>query len=89
MANHKSAQKRIRRNDRRKVINGDRMSRIRTFMKKVVTAVDAGDVAAAETAFRAAQPELMRGVSKGLINKNTAARRLSSLSRRVKAIKTA
>jgi small subunit ribosomal protein S20 len=86
MANHKSAQKRIRRNDRRKVINGNRVSRIRTFVKKVLVAVDTGDKAVAETAYKNAQPEIMRGVSKGLIHKNTAARMMSRLSQKIKSI---
>lgn len=87
MANHKSAKKRIRRNERRAVINGDRMSRIRTFIKKVVTAVDGGDAAQAETALKAAQPEIYRGVAKGIMHKKTAARKMSRLSARVKALK--
>jgi small subunit ribosomal protein S20 len=85
MANHKSAEKRIRRNERRRVINGNRMSRIRTSIKKVVVAAEAGDKKAAEAAFLVAQPEIMRGVSKGLMKKNNAARRISSLSKMVKA----
>lgn len=89
MANHKSAQTRIRRNERRAVINGNRMSRIRTFIKKVVAAVEGGDVAQAEAALQAAQPELYRGVAKGVINKKTAARKMSRLSARIKALKTA
>lgn len=87
MANHKSAQKRIRRNERRRVINGDRMSRIRTFIKKVTLAAEAGDATGAQTAFQKAQPEIMRGVAKGLIHKNTAARKISSLSKLVKSAK--
>ena len=86
MANHKSAQKRIRRNARRDQINGARKSRIRTFVKKVELAIAAGDKPAAETAFRAAQPELHRGVNKGVLHRNTAGRKLSRLSARIKAI---
>ena len=86
MANHKSAEKRIRRNERRRVINGDRMSRIRTYVKKVFVAIESGDKAAAETAYKTAQPEIMRGVSKGLIHKNTAARQMSRLSQKIKSI---
>jgi len=87
MANHKSAETRIRRNARRTVINTERMSRIRTFVKKIVTAVEAGNAAEAEAAFKAAQPEVMRGVSKGVLHKNTASRKLSRLSAKIKALK--
>ena len=86
MAHHKSAKKRIRRNARRAEINRSRISRIRTFVKKVEVAITAGDKPAAETALRAAQPELHRGVNKGVLHRNTAARKLSRLSARVKAI---
>jgi small subunit ribosomal protein S20 len=89
MANHKSAKTRIRRNDRRAVINGNRMARIRTFLKKVMTALDSGDAKAADDALRAAQPELYRGVSKGVLKKQTVSRKMSRLSARVKALKTA
>lgn len=89
MANHKSAKTRIRRNERRAVINGNRMSRIRTFLKKVMTAIDSGDATAADDALRAAQPELYRGVSKGVLKKKTVSRKMSRLSARIKALKTA
>ncbi|MAI61917.1 MAG: 30S ribosomal protein S20 [Micavibrio sp. TMED27] len=89
MANHKSSKKRIRRNERRAEINGSRMSRIRTFVKKIESALNAGDAVAAEEAFKNAQPEVQRGVAKGIIHKNTAARRLSRLSTRIKTLKTA
>lgn len=89
MANHKSAKTRIRRNERRAVINGNRMSRIRTFLKRVMTAIDSGDATAADEALRAAQPELYRGVSKGVLKKKTVSRKMSRLSARVKALKTA
>lgn len=88
MANHASAKTRIRRNERRAVINGNRISRIRTFVKKVISAVEAGDAQAADTALRAAQPEIYRGVAKGVLKKQTAARQMSRLSARVKGIKT-
>ncbi len=87
MANHASALKRIRRNSRRAVINGARRNRIRTFIKKIELALDAGDAKAAEEAFRNAQPEIQRGVSKGILHKSTAARKISRLSARVKAAK--
>lgn len=87
MANHKSAEKRIRRNGKRAVINGNRVSRIRTFIKKVVMAIDSGDATAADTALKAAQPELYRGVAKGVMNKKTVARKMSRLSARIKTLK--
>ncbi len=89
MANHKSSKKRIRRNEKRATINGARMSRIRTFIKKVELALLAGDAKEAETALQAAQPEVSRGVSKGLLHKNTASRKISRLSSRIKALKKA
>ena len=86
MAHHKSAKKRIRRNDRRAAINRARISRIRTHVKNVELAVASGDKDAARTALKAAQPELHRGVTKGVLHKNTVARKLSRLSARVKAL---
>ena len=87
MANHESAKKRVRRNARRAKINGARMSRIRTSIKKVESAIEAKDSKAAETSYRLAQPEIARGVAKGILHKNTAARKLSRLSSAIKAIK--
>ena len=87
MANHASAKKRIRRNARRAVINGDRTSRIRTSVKKVEAALAAGDVKKAETALKAVQPELDRGVAKGVLPKKTASRKLSRLNAKLKALK--
>jgi small subunit ribosomal protein S20 len=84
MAQHKSAKTRIRRNARRAVINKNRIARIRTSVKKVETALAAGDVAAAQEAFAAAQPELHRGVTKGVLHRNTAARKISRLAKRIK-----
>ena len=86
MAHHKSAQKRIRRNARRAEINGARISRIRTFVKKVEVAITSGDKAAAEAAFKQAEPEMHRGVTKGVLHRNTAARKISRLSKRVRAL---
>jgi small subunit ribosomal protein S20 len=86
MANTPQARKRIRRNDRRAEINGARVSRIRTFVKKVEAALDAGDKAAATVALAAAQPELARGVSKGVLHKNMASRKFSRLTKRVAAL---
>jgi small subunit ribosomal protein S20 len=86
MANHKSAEKRIRQTERRTAVNKARVSRIRTFMKKVETAIESGDKEAARTAYAEAQPELHRGVTKGVVHKNTVARKLSRLSSRIKAL---
>jgi len=84
MANHHSAKKRIRRNARRAVINNDRISRIRTFVKKVEAAVAAGDKEQAQVAFKAAMPELHRGASKGVMHRNTVARKTSRLAAMIK-----
>lgn len=86
MANTPQAKKRIRRNDRRAEINGARISRIRTFVKKVELALNAGDKTTAAAALAAAQPELARGVSKGVVHKNTAARKFARLTKRVAAL---
>ena len=86
MANHRSAKKRIRQTIRRTAVNRNRISRIRTYVKSVEQAIESGDKKAAATAFRAAQPEIHRGVTKGVLHKNTAARRLSRLSRRISAL---
>ena len=86
MANTPQARKRIRRNERRAEINTNRVSRIRTFVKKVETAIAGGDKSAAAEALREAQPELARGVSRGVLHKNPAARKLSRLSKRVAAL---
>ena len=87
MANHASARKRIRRNARRADINGARRGRIRTFIKKIEAALLAGDAKQAEEALKVAQPEIQRGVAKGILHKNTAARKISRLSARIKAAK--
>ena len=86
MANHQSAKKRIRRNLARAEINKARISRIRTFTKKVEVAVDVGDADGAKDALRLAQPEIMRGVSKGVLHKKTASRKISRLAAGVKKI---
>ena len=86
MANSPQAAKRARQNEKRFAINKARRSRIRTFLRKVEEAIASGDKEAATAALRAAQPELMRGVSKGVFHKNTAARKMSRLSARVKAM---
>jgi small subunit ribosomal protein S20 len=86
MANTPQAKKRIRRNDRRAEINGARISRIRTFVKKVESALDGGDKTAAAAALKEAQPELARGVARGVLHKNTAARKFSRLTKRVASL---
>ena len=86
MANTPQAKKRIRRNETRATINGARLSRIRSFVKRVETALADGDRQAAQTALQAAQPELARGVARGVIHKNTASRKMSRLSKRVAAL---
>ena len=86
MANHASAKKRVRRNDRAAVVNNVRRTRIRTFIKKVEVEILAGNADGAKEALRLAQPELQRGIVKGLWHKNTASRKLSRLSARIKAL---
>ena len=86
MANTPQAKKRIRRNAARAEINGARVSRIRSFIKAVESALDAGKKAEAAAALKQAQPELMRGVARGVIHKNTASRKFSRLSKRVAAL---
>ncbi|WP_457649708.1 30S ribosomal protein S20 [Profundibacter sp.] len=86
MANSPQAKKRARQNERRYQINKARRTRIRTFLRKVEEAIESGDKEAAQAALRAAQPELMRGVSRGIFHKNTVARKMSRLSARVKAL---
>jgi small subunit ribosomal protein S20 len=86
MANTPQAKKRIRRNQRRTEINRTRVSRIRTFVKQVETAIEAGDKAQALAAIGKVQPELARGVAKGVFHKNTAARKFSRLTRRIAAL---
>ena len=86
MAHHSSAKKRIRRNARREAINGARVGRVRTFVKRVETAIASGDKSAAQAALKSAQPEMHRGVTKGVVHKNTMSRKLSRLSTRIKAL---
>lgn len=86
MAQHESAIKRVRRNDARAAVNRARTSRLRTFLKKVETAIAARDRTAAVAALKAAQPLLQRGVTQGALHRNTAARKMSRLNTRIKAI---
>ena len=86
MANTPQAKKRIRRNDRRAEVNGARLGRIRTFVKKVESALASGDKGAASEALAAAQPELARGVAKGVLHRNTASRKFARLTKRLSAL---
>ena len=86
MANTPQARKRIRRNENRALINGNRLSRIRTFVKKLESALETGDKAAAQAAMALVQPELARGVARGVLHKNTASRKFSRLSKRLAAL---
>ena len=86
MANTPQAKKRARQNERRFAVNKARRSRIRTYLRRVEEAIASGDQKTAAEALKAAQPELMRGVSKGVFHKNTAARKMSRLASRVKSL---
>ena len=86
MANTPQAKKRIRRNDRRAEINANRLGRIRTFVKRVEAAITGGDKTAAAAALLAAQPEMARGVARGVLHKNTVSRKLSRLTNAVAAL---
>lgn len=87
MANSPQARKRIRQTERRTDVNRARRGRIRTFIKGVEKALESGDAAAAAEALKAAEPEIMRGVSKGVLAKNTASRKISRLNARVRSLK--
>ncbi|HMR32297.1 MAG TPA: 30S ribosomal protein S20 [Geminicoccaceae bacterium] len=86
MAHHRSAKKRIRQTEKRTAINRSRVSRIKTFMRKVESALAQGDYTTAQSAFAAAEPEIRRGVTKGVLHMNTASRKISRLARRVQAM---
>ncbi|SIT81203.1 30S ribosomal protein S20 [Pontibaca methylaminivorans] len=86
MANTLQSRKRVRQIESRTAVNKARRSRIRTFIRKVEEAIASGDKDAASAALRAAQPELMRGVTRGVFHRNTAARKISRLSARIKAM---
>ncbi|MCB2124603.1 MAG: 30S ribosomal protein S20 [Rhodobacteraceae bacterium] len=86
MANTPQSKKRARQSDRRQDVNKARRSRIRTFLRKVEEAIASGSQEKAAAALKAAQPELARGVTKGILHKNTLARKMSRLTSRVKAI---
>ena len=86
MANTEQSKKRARQSEARYAVNKARRSRIRTYLRKVEEAIASGDADAAATALKAAQPELARGVTKGVLHKNTASRKFSRLTSRVKAV---
>ena len=86
MANTKSAKKAARQAERRTLVNKGRRSRMRTYVRKVEEAIASGDKEAAAVALREAQPEIMRSASKGILHKNTASRKISRLSARIKAL---
>ncbi len=86
MANSPQARKRIRRNAARTEVLGARRSAVRTFVKKVESAIESGDAKAAKEALKVAQPQMQRGVAKGVMHKNTAARKISRLSARINAL---
>lgn len=86
MANTPQSKKRARQGEKRYAVNKARRSRIRTYLRKVEEAIASGDKDAATAALKAAQPELMRGVTKGVFHKNTASRKMSRLASRVKSI---
>jgi small subunit ribosomal protein S20 len=86
MANTKSAKKAVRQAEKRTLVNKARRSRMRTFVRKVEEAIAAGSQEAANIALRAAQPEIMRSALKGVLHKNTASRKISRLSARIKAM---
>lgn len=86
MANSPQARKRFRQAERRTAVNRARRSRVRTHINNVEKAIASGDAAAAAAALKEAQPEIMRGVSKGVMKKNTASRKISRLAHRIKAL---
>ncbi len=86
MANSPAAKKRVRQIERRTAVNKSRRTRMRTFIRKVEEAIAGGDKATAQTALKDAQPEIMRSVTKGILHKNTASRKISRLAARVNAL---
>jgi small subunit ribosomal protein S20 len=86
MPHHKSAEKRLRQTAKRTAVNISRMSRVRTFIKKVETAIATGDKSAAQAALQLAQPELHRATTKGVMHRNTVARKLSRLASQINGL---
>jgi len=88
MPSHASAEKRVRQTARRTAVNKNRKSQVRSAVRKVEEALASGDKAAAAAALKQAEPAIMRGVSKGVVHKNTASRKVSRLNARLKALKS-
>ncbi len=88
MPNIASAKKRVRVTAKKTAVNHARITRVRTFMRKVEEAIASGDQKAAQAALKAAEPEIMRGVSKGVIHRNTGSRKVSRLNKRVAKLKS-
>jgi small subunit ribosomal protein S20 len=86
MPHHKSAEKRLRQTEKRTTVNRARLSRVRTYVKNVESAIATGDKSAAQSAFSLAQPELHRATTKGVMHKNTVARKLSRLAARINGL---
>lgn len=86
MANHKSAEKRVRQTKAKTEVNRARVSRVRTYVRKVEEAIASGDEVKAKEALKVAQPEIQRAVTKGITKKNTAARKISRLAGRIKKL---
>ena len=86
MANTSSAKKAVRNIDRRTAVNRSRRSQMRTYIRKVEEALESGDASAAKTALATAEPIMMRAAQKGIVHKNTASRRISRLTKRVKSL---
>jgi small subunit ribosomal protein S20 len=86
MPHHKSAEKRLRQTEKRATVNRARLSRVRTYVKNVESAIATGDKSAAQSAFNLAQPELHRATTKGVMHKNTVARKLSRLAARINGL---
>ncbi len=89
MANTRSAKKMVRKIERRTAINKNRRSRMRTFIRKLEEAIESGDQSAAQAAFKVAEPEIMRAVTKGILHKNTGSRKVSRLSAQVRKMSAA
>ncbi|MBV6659038.1 MAG: 30S ribosomal protein S20 [Devosiaceae bacterium] len=86
MANTPSAKKAVRKIARKTAVNRDRKSKMRTFIRRVDEAVASGDHAAASAALKDAQPLIVRAANKGIVHKNAAARKISRLTKKVKAL---
>lgn len=88
MANTASAKKAVRQMGRKTIVNRNRRSRVRTYVRKVEEVIEKGDQTAAVQALKSAQPQIMRAVTKGVYHRNTAARKISRLSKRINNMAT-